>query len=280
MPFSTNVIKLLEEIEPSLRKVLIAILEEIERQREESITRREFLEFARQTEENFQKVWQTIKELAEAQKKTEARVEELAEAQRKSEERLTRVEKAVEELAEAQKRTEARVEELAEAQKKAEGRLTRVEKAVEELAEAQKRTEEEIRKLSIGLRMTREQVGGLSRSVAYALENEAYVKLPGYLKEHYGIEITERFIRTEINDREINLFARARKNGEEVTIVGESVLKLDDREKLKAVMEKVEAVVDEVEGEVIPIIVTHFAKKKVLEAAKKRGIIVVQSFQW
>jgi hypothetical protein len=33
MPYSTNVIRLLEEVEPPIRKVLIALLEEIERQR-------------------------------------------------------------------------------------------------------------------------------------------------------------------------------------------------------------------------------------------------------
>ena len=57
MPYSTTVIRLLEKVEPLMREVLIAILEKIERQREESITRKEFVEFARQTEENFQKVW-------------------------------------------------------------------------------------------------------------------------------------------------------------------------------------------------------------------------------
>ncbi|HIE12055.1 MAG TPA: hypothetical protein EYP63_01300, partial [Desulfotomaculum sp.] len=60
------------------------------------------------------------------------------------------------ELAEAQKRTEQRVEELAEAQK--------------ELAEAQKRTEIEIRKLAGELRDTKTEVGGLAKSMAYALE--------------------------------------------------------------------------------------------------------------
>ena len=33
-------------------------------------------------------------------------------------------------------------------------------------------------------------------------------------------------------------------------------------------------------GEVLPIIVTHFARKELIERAKKAGIIVVQSFEW
>ncbi|RME63251.1 MAG: hypothetical protein D6778_09880, partial [Nitrospirae bacterium] len=171
---------------------------------------------------------------------------------------------------------------LAEAQAKTEQEIAELKNAVRALAEAQAKTEQEIKKLSTGLTNTKEQVGGLARSVAYALENEAYVRLPEYLRQHHGIEITERFVRTEIRDEEINLYAKGRRNGKKVVIVGESVLKLDDMEKLKWVLDKVDAVVEDLEAEVevIPIIVTHFAKRKVLEVAKKRGIIVVQSFQW
>ncbi len=51
-----------------------------------------------------------------------------------------------------------------------------------ELAEAQRRTEEEIWKLAQGRRRLRQEVGGLARSVAYALENEAFRRLPEFLK--------------------------------------------------------------------------------------------------
>ncbi|RMD52466.1 MAG: hypothetical protein D6828_05710, partial [Nitrospirae bacterium] len=189
MPYSTHIIKLLEEIEPSLRKVLIAILEEIERQREESITRKEFLEFARHTDENFQKVWTAINELTEAQKK--------------SEQRLTRIEKAVEELTEAQKKTEQRVNELTEAQKKSEQRLTRIEKAVEELTEAQKKTEQrvnelteaqkkteaEVESLARSMKELKKMVGGLSDSVGYGLEDRIFPYIREFALKEYGIEV-------------------------------------------------------------------------------------------
>jgi len=151
---------------------------------------------------------------------------------------------------------------------------------VNELAEAQKRTEEEVRKLAQSLERTNRQVGGLSRSVAYALKNEAYRQLPEILKRRYRIEVIDRFIRTYIANEEINIFAKAKKNGKQVYIVGEAVLKLDDRTKLRFVMDKVNLVREEFGGEVIPIIVTHFAKPDVLERAEKAGIIVVQSFEW
>jgi len=203
------------------------------------------------------------KELAEAQKRTEKRVEELAEAQKRTEER-------VEELAIAQKRTEERVEELAIAQK--------------ELAEAQKRTEEEIKKLAISLSLTRGELGGLGRTLGYAFENEAYRMLPKILKEKYGIDVLERFVREEIGGKEINLLGKGRKDGKELIIVGEAKLRLEDRreeEIFKELEEKIDIVKKEFgEVEILTLLVTHYASKAFLKMAKERGIIVIQSFEW
>jgi len=77
MTISVSTIKLLDEIEPSLRKIFLAIFEEIERQREENVTKKEFNELK-----------DIVKELAEAQKRTEEKVRELAEAQKRTEAEL------------------------------------------------------------------------------------------------------------------------------------------------------------------------------------------------
>jgi len=73
MPYSVNIIRLLEKVEPSTREVLLAVLEEIERQREVTVTKKEFNEL----KEIVKDLGQTVKELAEAQKKTEAELEKL-----------------------------------------------------------------------------------------------------------------------------------------------------------------------------------------------------------
>ena len=176
-------------------------------------------------------------------------------------------------LAEAQTRTEQRVEELAVAQ-------TRTEQRVEELVEAQKNTEQEIAQLSRSLNNTRSQVGGLARSMAYALENEAYRKLPAYLKTHCQREIHDHFIRTEIGGKEINLLAKATRAGEDVVVVGETVLRLDDRSKMKQLEKNITTVREQYHLPVIPLVVTHFARATVLEKARKEGVIVVQTFEW
>jgi uncharacterized protein YaaW (UPF0174 family) len=153
-------------------------------------------------------------------------------------------------------------------------------KAQEELAQAQKQTEKEVAKLSQSLGNTRTQVGGLSRSMAYALENEAYRKIPKYLKTHYQLDIQERVIRTLIGGEEINLFAKANRHGEEVLIVGETVVRLDDRAKLGQLEKNVEVVKNQFNKPVFPLIITHFAHPRILDKARDNGIVVVQSFEW
>ena len=157
--------------------------------------------------------------------------------------------------------------------------------SIYELAEAQKRTEEEVRKLWIGLNRTREDLGGLSRSFGYAFENEAYRMLPGVLKEKYGIELKERFIRTEIRGQEINFLARAKRDGEEVYIVGEARVRLDDTKKredvFKELNSKIKAVKEEYgDIETQGLLVSHFATKGFLKKAEEKGILVVLSYEW
>ena len=242
MSVSVLLARKIDSVSPELKDVLWTMLEEIERSREEAVTKVEFNELK-----------EIVRDLGLAQQRTEKRVEELAGAQK--------------ELVEAQKRTEQRVEELAQAQR--------------ELAEAQKRTEEEIAKLPRGLNNTRSQVGGLARSVAYSLENEAYRKLPQYLKTRHHLQLEERFIRRELGEEEINFFAKAIRNGgEEVMLVGETVLRLDDFSKFAQLEKNVRLVKEHYQLPVVPIFVTHFARPNMLEYTQKEGIIVIQTFDW
>jgi DNA repair exonuclease SbcCD ATPase subunit len=202
-------------------------------------------------------------------------VRELAEAQKRTDERVGVLAQRMEELAEAQKRTDERVGVLAQ--------------RMEELAEAQKRTEESVRSLAQGLQDTRSEVGGLSRTISYALENEAYRALPAFLKARYGLELTQRLVRTEVLGEEVNFFAKARRDDQGVTIVGETKLRLDERraegrgaEQILETLERKIAVVQRAyPGEtVVPLLVTHFARPAFLREAEAQGVIVVQSFEW
>jgi plasmid maintenance system antidote protein VapI len=286
MAVSAAFMRKLEGLQPELKEAFLALLDELDR----SVKREDFLELKVVVQE----LAQGQKELVLAQSRTEKRLEELARAQGLTEKRLeelaqgqrdlvtaqSRTEKRLEELARAQGLTEKRLEELAQGQRDLVTAQSRTEKRLEELAEAQKQAQWEIAKLAQGLGRTREEVGGLSRSVAYALENEAYRNLPRFLKERHGLEIEERMIRTEMQGEEINLFGKARKDGREVILLGESMLRLDDMSKLRSVKRKLKLIQDCYAKEVVPIVVTHFAKEKILRRAQEAGFIVVQSFEW
>jgi len=202
-------------------------------------------------------------------------VKELAQAQNRTEQRM-------EELAQAQNRTEERVEEVAATQKDIRFELT-------ELAQAQNRTEQWMGELAQALRETNGHVGGLSRSVAYALENEAYRMLPSLLKEQHGIEMTVRLVRTTIGNEEINIFGQGKRNGQDVLLVGETKLRLDERRKKKRgrteLFEQLAAKSEAVkkaypDTEIVLLLITHFARPAILKQAEEQGIIVVQSFEW
>ncbi len=230
------------------------------------------------------KVWEAIGELAEAQKRTEERltrlekvVEELAETQKRTEERLTRLEKVVEELAEAQKRTEQRVNELAEAQK-------RTEQRVNELAEAQKRTEESLRNLITEFGEMKKQIGGITDTIGYTLENEAFKHLPQLLLKDLGIKIEEKIKRTylkniEGEEKEVNIYGIGKRNGEEVTIIGEAKSQLSKNE-IDRFLKRIEKFKGLYKN-IVPIMVTHMISEPDAEDyAKAKGIKIYYSYDF
>ncbi len=84
--------KKLEEADPKLRRLFLSLIEEIERHREESVTKKEF------------------KELIEAQKRTEEAVNKLAEAQKKTEEEIAKLTKRMSVFEKRLEKVEERLE--------------------------------------------------------------------------------------------------------------------------------------------------------------------------
>ena len=224
---------------------------------------KELVEAQHQTEKRLDSLTVKVEELAEAQKRTESRVEELAEAQHQTEKRLDSLTVKVGELAEAQKRTESRVEEL---------------------AEAQKQTELEITKLSKGLRQTRQMVGGLSDSVGYGLEDRAIAVMPSLLKEKFGIESDNGFVRKYIildgQEVELNMFGTGHKADEKWFVVGEGKAKLSkkDVDKFLRLLTRLRTF-KLVEDRVLPIMVTYSTRPATQRYAEEKGINIIWSYE-
>jgi multidrug efflux pump subunit AcrA (membrane-fusion protein) len=186
-------------ITPELYDIIVKIVDD--RVREIKVTR-----------EEFDKITTAVNKLAEAQNRTEQRVGQLAEAQQRTEGRL-------EQLAEAQQRTEGRLEQLAEAQQRTEERLERLEVSMERLAEAQRDTAKALSGLA-------SQVGGLSDTVGFRLEDVARVMVPGWFERHMDITIEGELEPAYVSDGglevQVNLLGKGyRPSGEEVIIAGE-----------------------------------------------------------
>ena len=250
---------------------------------------------------DFNELREIVKELAIAQKETNQSLKELSDAQKETNQALTELSEAhketreeMKELAKAQKETNQSLKELSEAHKETREEMKELAKAqketkqsLKELSDAQKETRGEVKLLIKGLKETRGELGGLSLSVSYGFENEAYRMLPKILEEKFGIKMTDRFIRAEISGREINVFGHGVQNKKKVLIIGEAKLRLDERRikpkqnVFQEIEEKVQAARDE-EGDIniVRILITHYATNGFLKEAKKRGVIVIQSFEW
>lgn len=165
---------------------------------------------------------------------------------------------------------------------------------VRDLAQAQQRTETRVEELAQEMRALarvtkdiRSEIGGISRSMAYSLENDAYRLLPAFWEEQYDITIQERILRTDIQGEEVNFFALGQRNGEPICLVGESKMQLDERRRSRR---QAERVIEQIENKVeavslahpdrgiVRLLVTHYARPAIRHLLEENDIIVVETF--
>lgn len=247
---TANIYRKIESLDPPVKEAFLALLE--------------YVEIMERTERQLKAISEGLESLARAQAATE--------------ERGGRLDIAMEELAQAQARTEKRLEELAQAQ-------TRTEKRLEELAQAQAETERRLQRLIGEHAETRRQLGGLSIAVGYGLEDRAFKALPDLLKRDYGLEVLDRLKRTYFKDNrgeilEVNILGRARRDSQEVLIVGEAKSQLSKRgvdEFLRRKLTRLQGMAPEL----FPILVTFMTTSPdVEEYARAKGIALYYSFDF
>lgn len=156
---------------------------------------------------------------------------------------------------------------------------------VKELAEAQKRTEQVLYQLIEEHKDTKKQLGGLSDTVGYTLENAAYKALPELLKRDFGIIIKERLKREYVRDKDgkyiqINIIAPASRNSQDIMIIGESKSQLS-KNKIDDFIRKKLNRLKGVFNEIIPILITHMTSEvDTEEYAKQNNIILYYSYDF
>ena len=166
---------------------------------------------------------------------------------------------------------------LAEAQKKSEERLTKLEIAVEQLAEAQRRTEETLNKLIKRVDFIEERLEGISNSVGYSLENNAYKSLPILLKKE-GIEVEGKLIRRYYEDNQINIWGKGRKNGKALLILGEVKVRPSKKE-IDRFLRIVETITKKEEKNAFILFVAHDYHPNIERYLKEKNIKYYWSFE-
>ena len=242
-----------------------------------------------------------LAKLEEAQARLQGAIEKLVESHNKLAERQGALEKAVEMLIKRQDALEKAIERLTESHNKLAERQCSLEKAVEmlmkrqdalegafqklverhdslelafqKLVEAQARTEEALQELS-------RQVGRLSDTIGFGLEDIARVVVPGWLYRHEGIELeslTRRFIKVDGEELEINLYGEGSKGGVKITILGEARSRIcsSDVENFDRLVEKVKRFVP---NNVYKLMFGYYVHPSAEQEAKKRGITLIASY--
>jgi len=92
------------------------------------------------------------------------------------------------------------------------------------LAEAQRRTEETVMKLTISLDALKVEVGRLSETIGFGLEDIARAVLPTWIYARLGIRVEDlrrEFIKVNGKEVEVNLYGEGELKEEKIIVVGE-----------------------------------------------------------
>jgi myosin heavy subunit len=220
-----------------------------------------------QIAENTRAIAENTRAIAELRAVTEKHSEQIAENTRAIAEN-TRA------IAELRAVTEKHSEQIAENTRA----IAELRASVERLARTAERHERRLENLE-------RQMGGLSATVGYTLENTAYKALPVLLARDYGIQVQGKLTRDYVvapdgSAYEVNILGTGVQNGRTVTIVGESKVQLSVQEVDRFLRRKLKPLQSLVENP-FPVLVAHMVSSpKVLPHARAKGVAVYLSYEF
>jgi exonuclease VII large subunit len=214
----------------------------------------------RVTEQHSEQIAENTRAIAELRAVTEKHSEQIAENTRA--------------IAELRAVTEKHSEQIAENTRA----IAELRASVERLARTAERHERRLENLE-------RQMGGLSATVGYTLENTAYKALPVLLARDYGIQVQGKLTRDYVvapdgSAYEVNILGTGVQNGRTVTIVGESKVQLSVQEVDRFLRRKLKPLQSLVENP-FPVLVAHMVSSpKVLPHARAKGVAVYLSYEF
>jgi seryl-tRNA synthetase len=190
-------------------------------------------------------------------------------------ERFSRLEEATIKFTEAQQKTEERLDKLTKT-------VNNLAETVNSLVEAQKRNEERFGKLIASLDNLGVEVGRLSDTIGFGLEDICKVVLPGWLYKHLNIKIDklerEFFI---INGEriEVNVYGEGFLNDEKIAVIVESKSKIHENDVNKFYYEVFRKVQQFLNIKCIGVLFGYLIYPEAAELAKELKLYTVASYE-
>ena len=203
----------------------------------------------------------------------------------------------VRDLALAQRSTEDSVQKLSHNVQQMAGQLSQLTERVDTLAVRMDQLTEKVDQLSSNVQdIVREskiateerkeiwrQIGGMSHTIGYFLEDKSYPVLPHLLERDHSIIIQDKLKRgfLEIPKNkfvEINIWGKGTRSGMKVEIIGEAKTQLKKKDVDKLLM-TVKAVENYIRAQIVPVCVTFQTSPHVQKYAKEKGVIVYFSYE-
>ena len=226
-----------------------------------------------------------IAELRQASRENTLAIAELSKAVQENTSAIAELRQTVSGLVEVTQRHSQEIAELRQMVQENTSAIAELRQAVRELVETTNKHAQVLRRLELDQQDIRKQLGGLAMAFGYRLEDDAYLALPRLLKQDYGIEVQGRLKRDYLVDRqgnhlEVNILGEGVREGETITIVGESKAQLSANEIDRFLRRKVRRL-QGVYPNLFPIIVTYMTTSPdVLEHARQRGVAVYFSYDF
>jgi len=166
-----------------------------------------------------------------------------------------------------------------------EERVLNLEEVVAGLIKTVQELTEQVRILAIDQDRINKQLGGLSNTIGYMLENESYKHLPALLERDFGIKVKTRLKRGYVADKEgnkieVNIFGEAEKNGKIITIIGECKSQLSKNDVDNFIRKKLSRL-EGVYPDIFPVMVVHMiSEPDVEDYLKVKGIALYYSYDF
>jgi prefoldin subunit 5 len=202
----------------------------------------------------------------------------LAEAQQRTEAALTRLTERVDQLT-------LRVDQLTERVDQLTQRMDQLTQRVDQLALRMDQLAEQVGMLAQRLDDTNRQLGDLSMTGGYTLEDAACRALPALLLRDHGLHLTEPLRRDWLTDAagrdlEVNILGRGRRGDETVWVVGEGKARLSRNDVDRFVKRRLEPLTP-VLGKVFPVLITYMVTSRdVPQYAREQGVALYYSYQF